>query len=121
MRRLIAAMKLSLDGKYADAEGYPDWVQAWSDDYEVSANADACLLGGDMYGGYQAFWTAVQAGAGETLPGVGRPPTAGEVEYGRFVARTPHYVLSGTMTSALWPQTRFLRTVREVAALKQEP
>jgi hypothetical protein len=33
----------------------------------------------------------------------------------------PHYVLSSKLTSALWPQTRFVRGLDEIAALKQRP
>jgi dihydrofolate reductase len=48
-------------------------------------------------------------------------PTAAEVEYARFATQTPHYVLSRTLTSALWPKTRFVRGLDEIAALKQQP
>jgi dihydrofolate reductase len=48
-------------------------------------------------------------------------PTPGEVEYARFTAQTPHYVLSSTLTSALWPNTSFVRGLDEIAALKQQP
>jgi dihydrofolate reductase len=34
---------------------------------------------------------------------------------------TPHYVLSSTLTSALWPTTRFVRGLDEITALKQQP
>ncbi len=47
-------------------------------------------------------------------------PTAAEVEWGRVAANTPHYVVSRTLTSAAWPQTRFLRGLDEVADLKQQ-
>ena len=40
---------------------------------------------------------------------------------GRFAAKTRHYVMSNTLTSALWPQTSFVRGIEEVAALKQQP
>jgi hypothetical protein len=32
MRKVIAAFKISADGKYAGPEGYPDWVNGWPDD-----------------------------------------------------------------------------------------
>jgi dihydrofolate reductase len=48
-------------------------------------------------------------------------PTPDEVECAHFTARTPHYVLSRTLTSALWPRTSFLRGIDDVAALKQQP
>jgi hypothetical protein len=41
MRKLIAAMKVSLDGKVTNA----DWVQAWSDDYSLMPEIDSCVLG----------------------------------------------------------------------------
>ncbi|WP_292640340.1 dihydrofolate reductase family protein, partial [Mesorhizobium sp.] len=41
--------------------------------------------------------------------------------WARFAEQTPHYVLSNTMTSALWPKTRFVRTFEDIAALKQQP
>ncbi|MGE5346644.1 MAG: dihydrofolate reductase family protein, partial [Acidithiobacillales bacterium] len=34
---------------------------------------------------------------------------------------TPHYVLSSKLTSARWPNTRFVRGLDEIAALKQRP
>ena len=30
MRKLIAAMKLSVDGRSEAPDGYADWVNAWS-------------------------------------------------------------------------------------------
>jgi len=35
---------------------------------------------------------------------------------GRFIEQTPHYVLSSTVTSALWPKTSFVRGLEEIAA-----
>lgn len=35
--------------------------------------------------------------------------------------QTPHYVLSITLTQALWPTTRFVRGLDEITALKQQP
>ncbi len=49
MRKLIAAMKTSVDGKIEGADGYADWVDAWSEDYGLTSQIDACLLGGQMY------------------------------------------------------------------------
>jgi len=47
-------------------------------------------------------------------------PTPEELEWGRFASRTTHYVLSNSLTSALWPKTGFLRRVQELASLKQQ-
>jgi dihydrofolate reductase len=121
MRKLIAGMQSSLDGKIEGPEGYADWVEAWSDSYDVISQVDACLLGAGMYPGYEQYWTAIQNGPDEVLPQTGSVPTPGEVGYARFAAQTPHYVLSSTVTSAAWPNTRFVRGLDDVAALKREP
>jgi hypothetical protein len=60
MRELIAAMKASLDGKIERTGGPADWVRAWSDDYILTPQIDACILGGGMYPGYEKYWTAIQ-------------------------------------------------------------
>ncbi|WP_433469412.1 dihydrofolate reductase family protein [Spirillospora sp. CA-128828] len=121
MRKLIAAMKISVDGKTEGPEGYADWVAAWSDDYDLTAQVDACLLGAGMYPGYESYWTAIQNEPEGDHWITGRPPTPGELEWARFAARTPHYVLSSTMKSAQWPNTSFLRGLDEIAALKEHP
>lgn len=122
MRKLIAGMQSSLDGKIEGPEGYADWVEAWSDNYDLMPQIDACLLGAGMYPGYEQYWTAIQNGARPDAPAqTGGVPTPGEVEWARFAAQTPHYVLSTTLESALWPNTSFVRGLDEVAALKQQP
>ena len=119
MRKLIAGMKISADGKFEGPEGFADWVEGWSDDYELTAQIDTCLLGAGMYPGYEQYWTAIQQAPDKPLPMTGKSPTPGEVEWARFAARTPHYVLSNTLSSARWPTTRFVRTLEDVASLKR--
>jgi dihydrofolate reductase len=121
MRKLIAGMKISVDGKIEGPEGYADWVESWSDDYGLTPQVDACLLGGGMYPGYEQYWTAIQNEPDKPHPLSGVVPTPAEIEWARFAAQTPHYVLSSTLTSALWPKTSFLRGLEEIAALKQQP
>ena len=120
MRKLIAAFKASLDAKIEGADGYADWVDAWSEDYGLTQQIDACVLGGGMYPNYEQYWTTIQKEPNKLHPMSNKLPTPGEVEWARFAERTPHYVLSRTLTSALWPRTRFVRRIDEVAALKQE-
>jgi dihydrofolate reductase len=121
MRKLIAGMQSSLDGKIDGPEGYADWVDAWSDNYNVLPRVDAALLGGGMYPRYEQYWTAVREAPDTPQPRTGKVPTPAEVEYARFTAQAPHYVLSSTLTSALWPNTTLLRGLDEIAALKQRP
>jgi len=121
MRKLIAAMKISIDGKIENAEGYADWVEAWSEDYGLTQQIDACVIGGGMYPGYEQYWTTIQNEPDKHRWLSNTQPTARELEWARFAAQTPHYVLSSTLTSARWPNTRFLRNFEELAELKEQP
>ncbi len=120
MRKLIAGMKISLDGKTADANGYADWVSAWSDDYDVMPQVDACVLGAGMYPGYEAYWTTIRNEPAKPLAMTGKTTTPAEIVWAHFAAETPHYVLSKALSAAAWPNTRFLRNVADVAALKRQ-
>jgi dihydrofolate reductase len=120
MRKLIAGMKTSVDGKIEGPDGFADWVDTWTDDYGLTPQIDACLLGAHMYPGYEQYWTAMQKEPDKPLPITGRLPTPAELEWARFATKTPHYVLSNRLTSAVWPSTRFLRGLGEVEALKRQ-
>ena len=120
MRKLIAGFKVSVDGKIEGPQGYADWVAAWSEDYGLTGQIDACIVGGGMYPGYEKYWSAIQAAGDMPLPMTGKLPTPAEVKWGQFAAGTRHYVLSTTLVQAQWPKTSFLRSVDEVAALKKK-
>jgi len=120
VRKLIAGMKISVDGKFQGAEDMADWVDAWSEDYGVTPEIDACLLGGGMYPGYENYWSGIQRDPQTPAWITGAPPTPAERDWARFIEHTPHYVLSRTQTETAWPQTRFLRDLDAVRALKQE-
>ncbi|MFI6326294.1 dihydrofolate reductase family protein [Nonomuraea sp. NPDC050556] len=111
MRKLIAAMKTSVDGKIEGPEGYADWVDAWSEDYGLTPRIDACVVGGRMYPGYEHYWTTLDQGQ----------PTPAEREWSDVAARLPHYVVSSTLTETAWPNTTILPGLDAVAELKQQP
>jgi dihydrofolate reductase len=121
MRKLIAGMKVSLDGKFEGPDGIADWVEGWSDDYDLTPQVDACVLGAGMYPGYEGYWTAIQLAPDKPHAMTGALPTPGEVEWAKFAARTPHYVLSSKLNEAHWPKTKFLRRLEDLAALKELP
>jgi len=121
MRKLVAAMKLSVDGKCEGPQGFADWVEAWSEDYELTQRIDACLLGSRMYGGYEQYWSAIRDAPREPLPMTGKLPAAAELAWSAFAQRTPHYVLSTTLVAADWPHTTILRSIDQVSALKRQP
>ena len=121
MRKLVAGVKISVDGRIGNPDGYADWVHAWSEDYDLTERIDACVLGGRMYPGYEQYWIAIRNAPDQPLPMTGRMATAAELEWMHFASKAPHYVLSNRLTEAQWPNTRFLRNVGEIAALKQQP
>jgi dihydrofolate reductase len=121
MRKLIAAMKISADAKIEGPEGMADWVEAWSDDYGLMPQVDACVLGAGMYPGYERYWTAIRNHPDKPVWEAGPTPTHAEIEWAHFAEHVPHYVLSRTLASAAWTHTRLVRDVEEIAALKREP
>jgi dihydrofolate reductase len=120
MRKLISAMRLSADQKFEGPEGYADWVDAWADDYGLTPQIDACVVGGGMYPGYEKYWTTIQDAPDQPHWLSNRLPTPAEIDWARFAATTPHYVVSNTLSDAQWSQTRFVRAFDEIAALKQQ-
>jgi dihydrofolate reductase len=121
MRKLIAGMKISVDGKMEGPEGMADWVESWSEDYGLTPQIDACLLGGGMYPGYENYWTGIQNEPDKPAWISAGPPTPAEKDWAGFISGTPHYVLSNTLTSALWPTTTFIRSIDDVAEIKSRP
>jgi dihydrofolate reductase len=121
MRKLIAGFRTSVDGKIEGREGYADWVEAWSEDYGLMQQIDACVLGGGMYPSYEQYWSTIQREPNKLHPMSNKLPTPREVEWARFAEQTAHYVVSTSLTSALWPKTRFLRGIEDIAELKQHP
>ena len=120
MRKLVTAFKVSLDGKIEGAQEMADWAESWSEDYGLTDEIDACVLGGAMYPGYERYWTGVQNEPHKPAWITGAAPTAAEVAWARFAARTPHFVLSKSLKSAAWPNTRIVRARDDIAALKQQ-
>lgn len=118
MRKLIAAMQMSVDAKVEGPDGFADWVPDWSDTYGLMEEVDACLLGAAMYPGYEQYWSAIDADPSRALDLTGKLATEGEVSYARFAARTPHYVLSHSEWNTVWPATRFLQSDDDVRGLK---
>lgn len=88
MRKMIAAMKISIDGKTEGPDGYADWVEAWSDDYGLTSQVDACVLGGGMYPGYEQYWTPIRDAPDQPNPLGTGVPTPAEVEWARFTDAT---------------------------------
>ena len=121
MRRVIAALQISVDGFIEGPNGELDWVDTWEDPFDLSRQIDACVLGAGMYPGYEQYWRAILANPKDILPFTGRVPSPGEIEYARFADQTPHFVLSTTLMSVHWPAARIIRSVDDIRLMKQQP
>ena len=112
MRKLIAGMKTSVDGKIEGPEGTADWVKAWSEDYGLTTQIDACVLGGGMYPGYEGYWTGIRNEPDKPAWITGSAPTAAEAEWarGRIVRRSKCHSNLRVLTS----YARFAIHIRDI-------
>lgn len=120
-RAAIAALQISLDGYLQGANGEVDWVDSWNDALDLIPGADAAVIGGGTYPGYEQLWGSIAADPHSGAAMLGREVTEGEVEYARWTQRTPHYVLSTTLDKVSWESARLVRDVNEVRSLKEQP
>jgi dihydrofolate reductase len=121
MRKIIAALLVSVDGLIEGPQGELDWIDAWEDQFDLLPRIDTCILGGRMYPGYEQYWSAVLANPAGVLPFSGKVPTQGEIDYARFARDTSHVVLSTTLQQATWTNTRIVRNIEDIRKLKQQP
>jgi dihydrofolate reductase len=120
-RTAIAALQMSLDGYIQGAEGEVDWVDSWRDALDLIPDADAAVIGGGTYPGYEQLWGSIAADPRSGAAMLGREVTAGEVEYARWTQRTPHYVLSSSLDKVAWESAHIMRDTGELRSLKETP
>ena len=121
MRKIIAALQISLDGFIEGSNGELDWIQSWEDPFDLLPQIDGCILGRGMYPGYADYWRAILVNPTGILPLTGKAASAGEVDYAHFADQTPHFVLSTTMDTVTWKNTRIVRDVEEIRQMKRQP
>jgi dihydrofolate reductase len=117
MRKIIAALQMSVDGFIEGPQGELDWAMAedeetWRDLDETLNSVDTFILGRVMYPAYEQYWLALLAN-----------PTGSknEIAYARRADQTPHIVLSKTLDKVAWKVTRIVRDVEEIRKMKQQP
>jgi dihydrofolate reductase len=120
-RLFIAAMQVSLDGYLQGANGEVDWVDSWGDALGLVAGADAAVLGGGTYPGYEMLWGSIAADPRSGTAMLGREVTEGEADYALWTQRTPHYVVSTTLEKVSWETAHLVRGVSELRPLKEQP
>lgn len=68
MRRIIAALMVSVDGLIEGPKGELDWVETWDDPFDLVPQIDTLILGRGMYPGYEQYWRAILANPEGILP-----------------------------------------------------
>lgn len=121
MRKIIAALRVSLDGFIEGPNGELDWVETWEDPFDLLPQIDTCILGRKMYPGYEQYWQAILTNPDGILPFTGRLASKGEIDYAHFASKTPHIVLSRTLDQVGWTNTTIVRDVEEIRKLKNQP
>ena len=119
MRKIIAALQVSVDGFIEGSNGELDWVDTWEDPFDLVSQIDTCILGRGMYSGYEQYWRAILANPDGVLPFTGRVASKGEVAYARFADTATHVVLSKTLEHASWHNTRIVDRIEDIRSMKQ--
>lgn len=119
MRKIIAALQVSLDGFIEGPNEELDWVNSWEDPFDIVGKVDTFILGARMYPGYEQYWQAVLDNPRGMLPFTSRPATEGEIEYAAFARSTPHVVLSSKLQTVSWKNTKIVRDLEDVRRLKE--
>lgn len=119
-RAMIAALQVSLDGFTQGSDrGGEDWVDSWADAIELVPEVDAFVQGAGMYPGYGEYWASIYADPQRVPPYQTRVPSNREIAYAQLAAKTPHFVVSTTLSSVSWPPTaQIIRDVAELRTLK---
>jgi len=118
-RPLISAMQVTLDGY--SSEGDAEWVDSWADGLALLPPVDAFVLGGGMFPDYEQWWATILDDPGVASDMMGRDPYPREIDYARLAAKTPHLVLSKTLTDPSWPTARVVHHIDEIRTLTQQP
>ncbi|RPJ38196.1 MAG: dihydrofolate reductase [Planctomycetaceae bacterium] len=128
MRKIIAALQVTVDGFIEGPNGELDWAMAedeegWGDVFDLLDQVDTCILGRVMYPDYEQYWMAILANPRGVLPLTGKVASKNEIAYARFADKTPHIVLSKTLTpdKVAWKTTRIVRDVEEIRKMRQQP
>jgi dihydrofolate reductase len=114
MRKIMYYVHQSLDGFIEGPNGEFDWAQLGPElgDYSMSLTdrADLLLYGRTVWTMMSSYWPNAES----------MNPDKHATEFAPVWRSTPKVVLSTTLESADW-DTRIVRTVKEIQAIKEEP
>lgn len=117
MRNLVAFMHISLDGYAAGPTGELDWV-AYDQELEKYAETVVSTVGTALYGRVtyhmMEYWRTVLANPASTQH---------EIDHAHWIEAIPKVVVSTTLKSVDWNNTRIIagNLAEEILKLKQQP
>ena len=114
-RKVILSMQMTLDGFLAGPNEL-DWLiggdDEWVELFKDLESVDTFLLGRKMYPGYSGFWKGILADP-QSQPDL--------LRFARLADKTTHILLSRTVKTADWQNTRIANdAAAEIARLKSE-
>lgn len=120
MRKLISHMQVTVDGFMAGPKGELDWSgqyhdeAMWRDVWDLLSTVDTVLFGRVTYRLFEDYWPAVPANPSSTKD---------DLEFSRWIDKTPKIVASTTLEKVEWKNSRLLKgdVGEEVAKLKAQP
>ncbi|MGH9895361.1 MAG: hypothetical protein ACREA0_25930 [bacterium] len=110
MRRIIAALQVSIDGFIEGPNGELDWAMAedeetWREIFDTLTHVDSFMLGRVMHPAYEQYWLAILANPAGILPFSNRIASKNEIAYARLADEAPHLVVhvigGATLVSSL--------------------
>ena len=107
MRKIIAALQISLDGFIEGPAGEIDWIRSWKPFDSCRRSTPAFLVAGCIRA--TTILGRHHGRRRRRIPFTGAIATQGEADYARFARDAPHVVLSTTLERAIWPNTRIIR------------
>ena len=125
MRKIIAAVQMSVDGFIEGPNGELDWAkvedkETWRNMDETLESVDTFILGRVMYPAYEQYWLSILANPTGILPFSGKVASKNEIAYASRADKIPHLVLSKTLDKVEWKTTRIVRDVEVIRKLKQQ-
>lgn len=119
MRKLIWLVDMSLDGFMSGPNGELDWMandvddEMWQDVNDLLSTVDTALFGRRTYQTFENYW-----------PAAGRNPVSpkNELEFSRWIERTPKVVASKSLTRLEWRNSILVQgdVLEGVSQIKRE-
>jgi len=125
MRKIIAALQVSVDGFVEGPNGEMNWLttkdeEARKELFEMLDHIDSSIIGRKMYPVYEQNWMSVLANPNDPLPENGSLASKDQIAYAAFADKTLHFVLSKILYWVTWKNTQIISQVDQIRDLKNK-